>query len=117
MRSGKVDTGLVGRKRPVHGSLHLISCPLPRGHTPTHCGCIRKATTERLPGEHGLLNLRHVHPAAVGRRVMDLQPLGQALHLRRREGLIQTADAMRVQVVHHEHNGVDLRILLIEHRA
>jgi hypothetical protein len=90
---------MLRRKLPTR----CVSLLLPRLNPATHGGFVGDAATKRLPSQHGLFNLDPIQPTAVQRRVVNFEPLGEVPCFRRREGLVQTADSVCVQVVHHEH--------------
>src|SRR5919205_344166 len=69
------------------------------------------------PRQHAQLDLRHVQPRPVLRRVMDLKPIRQALGLFGSERLIKAGRRMRVQLVHHQHHALRIPIAPLQQTA
>ena len=71
------------------------------------------APVQALPGQHAQLQLGHVQPRRVLRRVMKFQSRRQPPRLLRRERLVQRPDRVRVQVVQHHPDDHGLRVPLV----
>ena len=75
------------------------------------------AAGEALPPQRAQLDLSHVQPRAVLGRVVDLQPVRQALGLLRRERLVQAGRRVGVELVHDQHHPLGLAVAPLEQRA
>ena len=72
------------------------------------------ATLQALSSQHSDLYLRHIQPTAVFGCVVYLQPLSYTPRLRRLERLVQRGQPVRVEVVHHQHDSLSVRVVLID---
>jgi len=108
----------IGRgEAPFDAGAGQVALRLPQGDATLERGLVGNALVQVLPGKDRELNLRHVQPAAMLRRVMDLQLVREAFGLRGRKGLIQRRGGMGVQVVHHQHDALRAGIVDIDQLA
>ncbi len=75
---------------------------------------IGDAPVEALSGEGGEFDLGDVEQGAVAGRVVDLQSLCQCERRGEFECLVEGADAVGVEVVHDEHNGLGVGVVVGE---
>jgi hypothetical protein len=85
----ELDPGILSGEPPVHATPGSVASRLPRRDLPLQRCPVGQAAVQALLGQHGKLDLGHVQPAAVLGGVVQLQPVGQPLGLRRRERLVQ----------------------------
>ena len=72
---------------------------LPCGDLADHRVPVRDPAVEALEGQHVYLKFRHVQPASVLRRVVDLEAVGEARRLRRLERVVERGKLVGVQIV------------------
>jgi hypothetical protein len=65
---------------------------------------IQQTPVQALAAEDCELQLRHVEPASVPRRVVELQPLNETPYVRWREGLIQGGRRVGAERIGHHCN-------------
>src|SRR2546427_1869277 len=75
------------------------------------------APVQALSGKDRKLNLRDIEPAAMFRRVVPLDPLGNSTGLGRLEPLIESGRAMCIQVVRHENDAFRIRIVDVDQQS
>ncbi len=73
-------------------------------HLARHPPCGRDPTVEATPCQQADLDLRHVQPAPVRGRVVELEPLAKPPRLLRRERLVERRRNVRVEIVHDHHD-------------
>ena len=101
-------------KRQVHVHPVPIAVFLPRSHITSQNAPVWYATVQTLPSQYTDLYLRHIQPTPVSGGVVYLQPLSDTPRLGRLERLVQRGQAMSVQVVHHQHDPIFVRVVLID---
>jgi hypothetical protein len=72
------------------------------------------APVEALSGQGGQFDLGDVEPGAVPGGVVDLQPLCQRERRGGCEGVVEGADAVGVEVVHDQHDGLGVGVVVSE---
>ena len=72
---------------------------LPCGDLADHGFPIRDPAVQALAGQHIDLDFRHVEPTSVLRRVVNLEPPGEARCLRRLECVVKRRQLVGVEVV------------------
>ena len=95
---------------PLNGSLFGISCLLPRIDFGLQKVAAANAPIQALPAQHADLNFRHVQPARVLGRVVELHATQQ---LRRRtlsEYIVEALSEVGVQIVQHQMNSACLGV-------
>src|SRR5947209_4430800 len=92
-------TSISGRETPLNGDMMLIASLLPGSNHGFHLLHRRQSLIQTLPSQDTQLDLGHVEPTAMLRRVMKLQPMHNAPSLFGFKGLIQGCRRVRVQVI------------------
>src|SRR5512132_2922520 len=110
----ELDAGILGGEPPVHAAASRVAGRLPRGDLPREGHLVGQPPVQALPGQHTQLDLGHVQPAAVLGCVVQLQPVGQPLGLRRRERRVQRRRRVGVEVVLDQHDHVGVGIVHID---
>src|ERR1039458_6934308 len=72
---------------------------------------------QTLAGQSAEFDLGHIEPAAVFRRMVELDPFGQAAGLGRGEGFVERGGGVRVEIVEDEANFDRFGVAFIEHGA
>src|SRR3954470_20543897 len=110
VKASELDPCIRRRETPPDLDAPLVPLLFPGGHLPLQLLPGLDPPGQALPGQHRQLDLRHVQPAPVLRRVVDLQLLGDPPGLLRRERLVERGQLVRVQVVHHQHHLLGLLV-------
>lgn len=111
VESFEFDAGIGGGKTPVDGGGSAIATLLLGVDLAFEFLPCPDATREALTRQSGELDLGHVEPTAMQRRVVDLQFLGDATRLSRSEGVIERCGRMGTQVIHHQHDFLGLGVV------
>src|SRR5205807_10007392 len=110
IESFQFHAGVGGGEPPVDFREGLVSLFFPSGDLLRQERLAFKASVQALTREDTQLRLRHVQPTAVFGRVVALKPRRQGEGGRGIECFIQAGDAMRVEVVHHQHQDGGFRV-------
>src|SRR5258708_24423044 len=108
------DPGVGRCEAPIHPTGARVPPLLPGADFVDERLFVRDPTIQALAAQDTQLDLGHVQPAPVLGRVMNLQLVGQALRLRRSEGLIERGRAVRIQLIHDQHDGFRLGIAYVD---
>src|SRR4051794_21316995 len=117
VEASELDPCIRRRETPPDLDAPLVPLLFPGRHLPLQLLPGRDPPGQALPGQHRQLDLRHVQPAPVLRRVVDLQLLGDPPRLLRRERLVERGQLVRVQVVHHQDHLLRLLVHLLHQPA
>ena len=110
-------SSVVGFELPIDLGLLAVSFFLPGS------GFVRKrlfvgnSPAKTLSRQNVQFDFGHVEPTAVLGRVNNLQTLDQPTSFLGRKGFVQGAQAVRVEVVHHQRNPLRLRPMHIDQLA
>src|SRR5262245_17867724 len=88
---------VVGGEPPLDSALAAVTLLHPRRYLVTQVLGRSDPPLQALTGQNTQLDLRHVQPTPVHRRVVDLQPPRQLPRLLGRERLVQSGGRVRVQ--------------------
>ena len=110
IESFQFHAGVGGGEPPVDFREGLVSLFFPSGDLLRQERLAFKASVQALTREDTQLRLRHVQPTAVFGRVVALKPRRQGEGGRGIECFIQAGDALRVEVVHHQHQDGGFRV-------
>src|SRR3954452_7969287 len=89
VEASELDPCIRRRETPLDLDTPLVPLLFPRRHLPLQLLPGLDPPSQTLAGQHRQLDLRHVQPAPVLRRVVDLQPLDDPPRLLWRERLVQ----------------------------
>ena len=95
----KLDPSILGSEPPGSGSLGLVALNLQGSNLSYECCFIANAPVQALSAEHTELDLRHIEPATVLGRIVELQTPDDPSGLLGREGLVQGGGSMDVEVI------------------
>ena len=109
----ELDPRLLCGETPVYGTFVGVTIRFPSTHFLGKRLLVGDAPIKTLPSEHREIYLGHVQPRAMLWGVVDLQPLQQTPSFTRGERLIQSGRGMGVEVVHHQHYSLGLRVVQI----
>lgn len=101
IQSLEFDASIFCSKLPIGTLAGSISRLLPRLHLASKRFNVSNPSIQTLLRQDTKLNLRHIEPTAMLRRVMNLQSLHIRPRLLRRKTLIQRTYLVNVQIVHH----------------
>ena len=104
-------SSVVKRQSTRIASRFRCSCHAPVSGFPRQVFLAGYPAVKALPGQHPQFYLRYIQPTPVLRRVVNLQPFGDAPRLGRLEGLVQGREAVGVQIVHHQDYPVFVRVV------
>lgn len=93
---------IFGGELPVDVGLLPIACVLPGFGFLRQCLFVGNSTSQALSRQDIQFDFGHVEPATMFQRVDDLDPIDDSASFLRREGFVQRAKAVRVEVIHHE---------------
>ena len=102
------DPCISGGKAPVHHLARPVALFAPGADLRAQRLKVGYPSVQALPGQHAELQLGHVQPTAVLRRVHQLQLVQQRARLGWREALVQRRTAMRAQVVQDQRDPLRL---------
>ena len=108
----KSASGVSGGKAPVDGRSLCVAIRHVGIHRPLQAFRVGIASPQTGPGQDAELHLRHIQPAAVPGRVVELRPLGDASRFHWQKGHKQRRLPVCVQIVQncsdHWHAGLGL---------
>src|SRR5215217_3710629 len=110
----ELDASIGTGEAPVYGALGRVALGFPRTYFLDKRLLVGDALIQTLASEHRELDLGHVKPRAVLGRVVDLKLRSDAPGFGRDERFIQGGGSMRVEVVHHQHDLLGLRVVQID---
>jgi len=102
---------------PIDGSSRFVAGLFPRRDFIGQLLYQRDTSTDALTGKDADFDFGHVQPATMFGCVMDLQLVRNPKRFRRLERLIERAERMRIQVVHHQDDLTRLGIPLVDQLA
>ena len=102
IKTSEIHAGVVRGELPVDLALDAVSGRLPGRDLVAQDPEGGDAAVEALTDHDAELDLGDVEPTAVLGRVDELEAVPQGLGLGRRKGLVESAGAVGVQVVHHQ---------------
>ena len=106
-------TGILTGKLPVYNGPRGVALRR-QGHSlPPERRGVRDAAGQALPAEHPDFNLRHIEPATMLGRIVELQSAQHPPGLGRREGLVQGGRSVSVEVVQNHPNHLGLWVSLV----
>ena len=85
----QLHAGIFGGELPVGLGVVFVPACLPSLHFPDEAVLVRDASIQALGRQDAEFGLRHVQPASVLRRVVNLETFRQATGLRRGEGGVE----------------------------
>ena len=91
--------GIEDVEAPVDAGLSLVPHLFHGLDLPAERFLVGETLSEATAGEDAELDLRHIEPAAMLGRVVKLQPLGDALSLWERKGLVQRRHPVGIQAI------------------
>ena len=95
---------------PLNGSLFGISCLLPRIDFGLKLLAAANSPIQALPAQYADLNFRHVQPARVLGRVVELHATQQLRGRTLAEHIVEAPSEVGVQVVQHQMNSACLGV-------
>src|SRR5690348_18292572 len=107
----QLAAGALGGEHPLHAGAGGVALLLPGLYLGEQPFALADTPVEALGAQDADLDLDHVEPTGVLRRVVELQALEHTVRLRRREGLVQRARRMRRKVVHHHPDQLGLGVM------
>lgn len=113
-RGAGAGASVSGRELPVNDVDAGIPALGPGRDRVSHRRLVRQALPETLPGQHTQLQLRHIQPAAMFGRVVNLQFRGESAGFRGWECRIQGGRGVDVELVHNHRNPRSLGIVDID---
>src|SRR5215210_9591788 len=111
----ELDPRLLAGEAPVYGAFGRVAFGLPRTHFPSQTLPVGAAPLQTLAGEHRELDLGHVQPRAMLWGVMNLQLRSDAPGLSWSERLVEGGGGVGVEVVHHHHDSLGIRVVDLYH--
>ena len=113
----ELDAGIGGGELPVDPLLTLIAPGFPGLGFPTQGVEVGYPAVQTLPGEDAEFQFGDIEPTAVLGGVVNLQPLCQAPGRVRREGFVERAQLVGVEVIADQPDPCGLGILDLQERS
>src|SRR5580692_10727771 len=106
-----------GGESPDHAAFVRVAIRLPLRDFGFQLRHSTYPSVQTLLGQHAQFDLRHIQPAPIARRVVDLQTLRQPSGRLGVKRLVKTGYVVRVQIIAHQLHLAGVGIVLLQQRA
>src|SRR5215210_992197 len=113
----QLRAGALGREAPIHARPQPVALPGPRLYLPPQRLDVRQAPPQALAHQNRELDLHHVQPRAVNRRVDELHLPGQPAGLLGGEGRVEGGGRVGGEVVAYQPDLLGVRVGLLRQAA
>jgi len=117
IKAFELNASVSSGETPVDSRSRSVAAVLPSCDLLRQALFVRDASVQALSMQDTEFDFSHIEPTAMLGGVMDFQFGGNAAGLGRRKGFIERSKFVRVQIVHHQGDGVCLREMDIDQVA